>query len=173
MRALTDRARVQALMRSLRRAARAPGRVYLTGGASAVVLGWRTSTVAVDLLFDGESERLLRELPQLKEELQINIELAAPHHFIPELPGWRERSLFIVREGPLDFYHYDFYGQALAKIERGHALDRGDVAAMLDRGLVVRERLRELFMAIEPELHRYPAIDPPTFRRGVEEVVGG
>jgi hypothetical protein len=34
------------------------------------------------------------------------------------------------------FYHYDFYSQALAKIERGHSQDRVDVAAILARRLV-------------------------------------
>ena len=37
---------------------------------------------------------------------------------LPSLPGWRERSLFIDRHGRLDFYHYDPYSQALAKLER-------------------------------------------------------
>lgn len=32
-------------------------------------------------------------------------------------------------------------------------------------------RLLELFEAIEPELYRYPAVDPAAFRRGVEELV--
>ena len=35
---------------------------------------------------------------------------------------------------------------------------------MIARGLVEPARLRELYDAIEPELYRYPAIDPPAFR---------
>jgi hypothetical protein len=27
------------------------------------------------------------------------------------------------------------------------------------------ERLRELYDAIEPQFHRYPAVDPPSFRK--------
>ena len=34
---------------------------------------------------------------------------------------------------------------------------------MLSDGLVTKDRLRELFTAIEPRLIRYPAIDAPTF----------
>jgi hypothetical protein len=64
--------------------------------------------------------------------------------------------------------HYDLYAQALAKLERGHALDLTDVRELLTRGLVDRDRARELFKAIEPELYRYPAIDPRAFRRRVE-----
>jgi hypothetical protein len=36
-------------MEGLGRHARGPGRVYLTGGATALLEGWRASTVDVDL----------------------------------------------------------------------------------------------------------------------------
>jgi hypothetical protein len=36
----------------------------------------------------------------------------------------------------------------------------------------VDELLRELYEAIEPELYRYPAIDPPVFRRKAEAALG-
>lgn len=39
---------------------------------------------------------------------------------------------------------------------------------MIARGLVEIERVREYYEAIEPELFRYPAIDPVLFRRKVE-----
>lgn len=48
---------------------------------------------------------------------------ASTEQFIPELPGWRERSPFIRREGRISFNHYDLHAQALAKIERGHERD--------------------------------------------------
>ena len=53
-------------------------------------------------------------------------------------------------------------------MERGHRQDIDDVNAMLARGLVAREDARRRFDEIEPELYRFPAIDPPTFRRAVE-----
>ena len=59
------------------------------------------------------------------------------------------------------------------KIERGHAQDRLDVIAMLDGGLVQPQRLRELFDAVETELFRYPAIDPPSFRAAVNAALTG
>lgn len=145
--------------------------MFLTGGATAVLLGWRESTVDADVLFEPERDSLYRALPRLKEELQINVEIASPAHFIPELPGWRERSLFIAREGQLALYHYDPYSQALAKIERGHAKDLADVDELLVRGLVEPSRLRELFEAIEPRFHRYPAIDPASFRRRLDQAL--
>lgn len=173
MRGLTERAGLERFMRALGAASPDETRVYFTGGACAVLLGWRTSTIDIDLQLVPDRDALLRAISQLKDVLQINVELAAPHHFIPELPGWETRSLFIAREGTASFYHYDFYAQALAKIERGHAQDRVDVTAMLDRGLVVSARLREFFEAIEPQLYRYPAIDPPSFRRAVDEALKG
>ncbi len=156
-------------MRALGREADRDGRVYLTGGSTAVLLGWREGTVDIDLKFEPESDRLLRAIPLLKERLELNLELAAPDQFIPELPGWRARSKWITREGRLDFHHYDVYAQALAKIERGHAQDREDVAQMLARGLVDRAELQRLFDEIEPQLYRFPAIDPASFRRAVSE----
>lgn len=168
MRGLTERDRLSRFMTALGAAATAETRVYFTGGACAVLLGWRPSTIDVDLQLAPDRDELLRAIAVLKDELQINVELAAPSHFIPELPGWEMRSVFIARHGRIGFYHYDFYAQALAKIERDHAQDRIDVAAMFDHGLIERERLRELFESIGDQLYRYPAIDAAAFRRAVE-----
>ena len=90
---------------------------------------------------------------------------------IPPLPGWEDRSLFITRERRGDFSHDDPYAQALAKIERGHERDRGDVRALIQRGLVEPSELRKLFHLIVPALHRYPALDPDAFARKVDEAL--
>jgi hypothetical protein len=171
MRQLTDLARLHQFMRALGHRARATGKIYLTGGASAVLLGWRTTTIDIDLELDPSLEPLLREIPALKEELQLNVELASPAHFIPPLPGWRDRSQFIVREGLVDFHHYDFYAQALSKVERAHANDEHDVREMARRGLIDPGRLIGFFDQIAAELYRYPAIDPAAFRESVERMV--
>lgn len=152
------------------RASHEAGRAYLTGGATALLEGWRDATIDVDLKLVPESDDVLRAIQRLKEHLEINVELAAPSDFIPELPGWETRSRFVSQEGGLAFYQYDLYSQALSKIERRHHKDLADVQAMLDRGLIERQRLQELYDAIEPMLFRYPAIDPRTFRRAVQEI---
>ena len=141
---------------------------YLTGGATAVLVGWRESTIDVDLSFVPEHEPLLRALAELKNELEINVELVGPGDFVPLPRGWEERSLFAAREGRVTFRHVDPYAQALAKIERSHARDVEDVAELGRRGLIRGKRLLELFAEIEDELFRYPAVDPATFRRAVE-----
>lgn len=84
--------------------------------------------------------------------------------------GWEERSRFIAREGRLSFHHYDFYAQALAKIERNHDIDRKDVKSMIDSGLVEPVKLLALFNAIEPELYRYPSINPVRFAERVRKL---
>jgi hypothetical protein len=133
--------------------------VYFTGGASAVLEGWRAQTVDVDIQLVPDSDAVLKTIPGIKEDLKLNVELASPAQFIPELPGWRERSRFIAREGSLDFFHYDFYAQALSKISRGLDRDLLDVRAMMERGLVEEKQAWMLFLQIEPLLYRFPGID--------------
>lgn len=86
-------------MVSLGRAAKEPVEVFFTGGVTAILHGWRQTTIDVDVKLVGAEEAVLRAQPALKKRLGINIELAAPDEFIPELSGWRERCIFIGREG--------------------------------------------------------------------------
>jgi hypothetical protein len=172
MRELADAPRIERFMRELGRSARTEGRVYLTGGATAVLHGWRDSTIDVDIKLIPDSDELLREIPRLKIELDLNVELAAPSDFIPLPPGWEERSPLICREGRLSFHHFDPVAQALAKAERGHAQDLLDVREMIESGLVDPAEARAQFARIEPELYRFPAIDPNAFRTAVAELFG-
>jgi hypothetical protein len=126
MRELADASRIERFMRELGRAAHAEGRVYLTGGATAVLNGWRATTVDVDIK--------------------------------------------LIPEGKLAFHHFDPIAQALSKAERGHDQDRQDVRDLIASRLVDPAEARAQFEAIEPELYRFPAIDPATFRRAVEEL---
>jgi hypothetical protein len=169
MRRPVDEKRLRSLFHALGREAEQDTRLYLTGGATAVLEGWRSSTIDVDVKIVPESDSLLRAIPRLKDELEINVELAAPDQFIPELPGWQERSPFIERAGLVSFHHYDLYAQALAKIERGHEKDLQDVRAMLDRGLIEASRLPGFFDAIVPGLYRYPALDEKSYRRALKD----
>jgi uncharacterized nucleotidyltransferase DUF6036 len=158
-------------MAGLAEQATSDGRVYFTGGVTALLMKWRSTTIDIDIKMVPEQDALFRALPMLKEALEINVELAAPDQFIPALPEWEERSQLISKVGLLSFFHYDFYSQALAKIERGHSRDVTDVAAMFERGLIEPQRLLDYFAKIEPALYRYPAIDPRAFRRAVETIV--
>jgi uncharacterized nucleotidyltransferase DUF6036 len=168
MRQPVTAARVEEFMKALGSGVKSPARVFLVGGATAVLLGWRDSTIDIDLKAVPERDDLLRQLSALKERLEINIELASPDNFIPELPGWEDRSQFVRQEGKLTFLHYDFYAQTLAKIERGHEADLRDIQQMIKSDLVDPGRLLELFSKIEGDIDKYPALHAPSFRRAVE-----
>jgi len=170
MRELADSTRIEQFMRALGRVAKDEGRVYLTGGATAVLHGWRATTIDVDIKLIPDRDELLREIPRLKEELNLNVELAAPSDFIPLPDGWEERSPLIRREGSLSFHHFDPVAQALSKAERGHEQDLLDVKEMIASGLVDPADALAQFESIESELYRFPAIDPDSFRRSVEQL---
>jgi hypothetical protein len=170
VRELADADRIRAFMREVGRVAVREGTCYFTGGATAVLVGWRRTTVDVDIELVPEQDRVLRELPRIKNELRLNVELASPRHFIPVPVGWEHRSLPAGREGRLTFSHFDPYSQALAKLERAHTRDLGDVVELVGRGLVDRTRLLAFFEEIEPELYRFPPIDAADFRSRVEAV---
>lgn len=172
MRALADAERIRRLAEQLGKVARAPATLYLTGGATAVLEGWRASTVDVDIRIEPDTDDIFRALARIKDQLDLNIELASPPDFIPELPGWRERSPFVLSAGALTVRHFDPYSQALSKIERGLEHDLADVREMLARDLIHVPRALELFATIEPRLHRYPAIDPTSFRAKVGRALG-
>ena len=70
-------------MRRLGRAASSDADCLLTGGATAVLVGWRESTIDVDLWIVPELDEVLRTFPVLKEELEVNIELVHPSDIVP------------------------------------------------------------------------------------------
>src|SRR2546421_6548391 len=126
MRERADADRIRRFMHVLGGAARIEGRCYFAGGATAVMLGWRETTLDVDISLEPEQDDAMRELPRIKQELGVNVELASPADFIPLPQGWEQRSISIGREGRLAFLHLDPYSQALAKLERAHELDLED-----------------------------------------------
>jgi len=165
MRKPVDRPRLEEFMKGLGRLATSPGTICFTGGSTALLLDIRDQTVDIDIKLDPEPEGVFEAIAELKETLGLNVELASPDQFIPPLPGWRERSIPILTAGRVEFKHYDLYSQALAKIERGHALDLTDAGSFIARGLIVPEELERLFEAIRPLFIRYPAVDAGDLER--------
>lgn len=161
---------VESFMNAFGQTMKKPAQVYFSGGVSAVLYGWRKTTVDLDIKVLPDSEALTA-ISRLKNELHMNIELASPDDFIPAVPGWQSRSVFIKRVGQVDFFHFDFYSQALSKIERGFERDTSDVQAMANRRLIQSAELLRLFGMIKPELIRFPAIDPASFEQSVESFV--
>src|ERR1051326_6545792 len=132
-------------MQELANAARSPGKVYFTGGATALLLGFREQTIDIDLKLDPEPAGAFEAIAALKQRLDLNVELASPDDFIPAARDWRERSQPITSIGPVEFFNYDFSLQALAKIERSHAQDLEDVRSFVRGGYVSAEELRRRF----------------------------
>ena len=172
MRQLADVERIHRFMAALGAEADGYGWVYFTGGATAVLLGWQAVTIDINLKLVPELDPVLNAIPRLKDQLQINVELASPADFIPVKPGWEDQSPFIARAGLLSFHHFDLYAQALAKLERSHTQDIADVEEMLRRGLIDPAAALDYCAAIAPDLYRYPAVDPAAFRAAVEQRFG-
>ncbi len=128
-------------------------------GTTAVLLGWRESTIDADILFVPEQDSLYRALPRLKEELHLNVEIASLAHFIPELPGWRSEPVDRARGQGLLFPR-----RAYSKSGRSNAETQRTGDAQLVVALADPQRLHELFEAIEPRLHRNPSANRPRDR---------
>src|SRR5882757_9135493 len=131
-----NREKLDAFIVQLGRRATTFGTIYITGGSTALLLGIRDQTIDIDIKLDPEPEGVFEAISELKITLDVNVELASPDQFIPPLPGWRERSQYITSSGQVEFRHYDFYAQALAKIERGHSQDLDDARALVTLGLI-------------------------------------
>jgi hypothetical protein len=160
-------------MERLAHSVKGPGKIYFTGGATALLLGFRQQTIDVDVKLDPEPPGAFEAIAVLKNDLDINVELAAPSDFIPASAKWRERSTLIKSIGAVDFYHFDFTLQALAKLERGHKQDVSDVRNFVQHGHTNAEKLRAAFAEIQPNLVRYPAIDSVDFKKNVDDFING
>lgn len=131
--------------------------VFIVGGGTAVLSGWRSSTIDADLY--SEREEVFRDIQAIKERLELNIEFARPEQFVPPLDGTHRRHVFIQRVGNIDFYHYDPYAQLLSKIVRGFRKDLLDAHRFVESGMVEPRSFRALVDAIpESAYANYPAI---------------
>src|SRR5262245_2934871 len=99
VRRLVTRDRLRGFMKELSRSVpdRASHRVYLVGGSTALLAGFRESTVDVDVY--SPDDRVFRDIQGIKERLDMNIEFARPEEFVPALAGTSDRHLFIERVG--------------------------------------------------------------------------
>jgi hypothetical protein len=156
------------LMKELAKRAPRTGKyhVYFVGGGTAVYLGWRPSSVDVDVCSD--QDVVFRHIQEIKERLNINIEFARPEDFVPPLKGSASRHVFIEAIGSITFHHYDPYAQLLSKVTRGFKRDIEDAREFVNSGLVDVPKLRSLVATIpDSAFARYPALS----RAGVESAL--
>lgn len=170
MRNRLTRESLKALMRELARSAR-PQRdysVYLVGGGTAVLQGWRESSIDADL-YAGQDD-IFHDVQGIKERLQLNIEFARPEDFVPPLEDSEARHVFIETVGRVSFYHYDPYAQLLSKVVRGFARDLGDARALVTSGMVKPDRFRSMVEGIpESAYSKYPRLSRQGVRSAVED----
>lgn len=143
-------------------------RVYLVGGSTAVLAGWRAATVDADLSADDEA--VFRDIQGIKERLDLNIEFARPEHFVPPLTGSAERHVFIECVRDVEFYHYDPYAQLLSKVVRGFRKDLLDAEHFVTSGMVEPARFRELVDGIPDAAYaRYPNLTSAAVKEVVDD----
>ena len=141
-------------------------RVYFVGGGTAVYLGWRQSSIDVDLCSDHDV--VFRNIQHIKERLNINIEFARPEDFVPPLKGTADRHVFIDNIGKVTFFLYDPYAQLLSKVVRGFKRDLDDAKKFIDCGMVDPSKFRSLVAAIPDTMYaRYPSLS----RNGIDSAV--
>ena len=98
-------------------------------------------------------DALFRALPRLKEELRINVEIASPAHFIPELPGWRETvELALV---------FDAHG----KIEKIVPSPRNDAHKLIEECMLAANVCAADFLARGKQPSLYRVHEGPTPER--------
>ena len=155
MRPPIDRLRVHYFLVKLGMTFRHAARLYLVGGATLVYEGLREQSLDIDISYEVAPQHeaeFAAAIFTLKDELQVNIELASPGDFIPLPSGWKERARFVGRFGQVDVFHFDLYSTALSKIERGREGDFQDVLAMLRAGQIDLTELRAAFDNIMPRV---------------------
>jgi hypothetical protein len=145
--------RDRGFLRRLGQEVQGPGRVYLVGGTTMVFEGYRARSLHIDLVVEAEDPGpILAAIRRLKDDLQVNVEIAGPGDFIPLPAGWRERSRWIGRFGPLDVFHFDLASVALSKVERGTEQDYEDALALIRQGALDLDALDAAFVEVLPRV---------------------
>jgi len=158
---------IQSFMRSIGKILKKRTTLYLTGGSTAILYGFREGTIDIDIA--GDMDELFSYIPKIKERLQINIEMAKPTDFIPSLPNEKERHISIGTFGKVTFMHFDPYAQVFSKIVRGHETDIADAKALVSTKLVEIKKLCEMVKKIpDSSFARYPRLNRSAVEAAVE-----
>jgi hypothetical protein len=170
MRHNLTRETLRALMNEVARAAPrgSARRVFLLGGGTAVLEGWRDSTIDADLHADDVG--VFGNIQRIKERVGVNVEFVRPEDFVPPLNGSEDRHVFIETIRDVSFYHYDPYAQLLSKVVRGFARDTQDAENLVGSGMVDGQRFRQLVASIPQSAYAsYPALSPEAVGAAVDD----
>lgn len=158
MRDNSDINRINKFIAKVGELVKVPMTIYFSGGATAVMFDIRETTIDVDIRFEPDDMQMYKAIQVLKEKLNMNIELASPLDFIPALPQWKERSIFITSSNKVNFYHCDLYSQIISKVQRGWKQDVSDAKGFLKNN-VDTKLLKELFYSVKPDFIKFPAVN--------------
>lgn len=134
---------------------RHPGRIFLVGGSSLILVDAKVTTLDIDLKLeipDQYQEEFIRCLREISLQRNLSVELASPDQFIPLPAGYQNRHQYIGRYGSLELFHFDFYSMALSKLHRGNQKDYSDVIQMVRNDLISMAELRKQFQEVLPKL---------------------
>lgn len=151
---------------------KSPWDVYFSGGATAVMLGLRKTTIDVDIYFEPDEMQMYKAIQMLKEKLNMNIELASPFDFIPPLPYWKERSIFVTEVKKARFFHLDLYSKIIAKVQRGWEQDVEDVRGFLKTG-IDKLKMKQLFSHIKPGFIKFPSVNVNILEKKLNDFLNG
>lgn len=158
MRDNSDLQRIEKFISNVGKLVKVPVEIYFSGGATAVMFGIREMTIDVDIRFEPDEMQMYKTIQTLKEKLNMNIELASPMDFIPTLPKWKERSIFIAQENKVKFFHCDLYSQIISKVQRGWKQDLSDAKVFLKQA-GDSSLLKKLFVEAKPDFIKYPTVN--------------
>jgi hypothetical protein len=167
MRPNVGREQIESFLKNLGRTFRKPGRLYLVGGAALVHMGLRSGTTQdIDVEVRAANEdKMLESIRQLKDTMNINIEIASPGDFIPLPKQWEMNAKYVGRYGTVDVFYFDFYSIALSKIQRGNTRDINDVKLLLQEKVITLQGLDDAYNEILPQVGKVPykKLDPKQF----------
>ena len=162
---------VDLFLQRLARCYRRPGKLYLVGGTSLLLVANKEVTRDIDLQFDvedGNHGEFVRCLRQVGRELKVPVEQVSPAQFIPLPAGYETRHRYIGRFEQLEVFHFDFYSIALSKLHCDNRKDFSDVRTMLRSGLIEQAALEQYFDEIFPKLDTYLTARPEAFRQNMK-----
>src|SRR5438270_3895743 len=167
MRPNVGKEQIESFLKNLGRTFRKPGRLYLVGGAALVHMGLRSGTTQdIDVEVRAANEdKMLESIRQLKDTMNINIEIASPGDFIPLPKQWEMNAKYVGRYGTVDVFYFDFYSIALSKIHRGNTRDINDVKLLLQEKVITLQGLDDAYNEILPRVGKgpYNKLDPRQF----------
>ena len=134
---------------------RLPGRLYLVGGSSLILVAAKASTYDIDISFEVEAEheaQFIKCVREVGRELDLPVEQVSPAEFLPLPAGYEDRRRYIGRFGALDVFHFDPYSVALSKLERMADKDLNDVISMVQKHVIDPNLLERYFHEILPDL---------------------